>query len=193
MLDTAGPEEFSSLRDQWIRDCEGFVILYSITSRPSFEQTSAFFEQALRVKDLDHLPFVLCGNKADLEEAREVTTQEGKDQAKRFEATFFETSAKTNTNIHECYVEMARSIRRERKGYVNCPKAVVDRVILLLLLARKSDPKSSLASLDKNVLQLILKDVYETRHDRELWKPLIERERALQDDGAKPKKKCIVM
>jgi GTPase KRas len=33
ILDTAGQEEFTALRDQWIRDCEGFIIIYSIIGR----------------------------------------------------------------------------------------------------------------------------------------------------------------
>jgi GTPase KRas protein len=40
VLATGGEEEYGALRDQWIRDGEGFVLVYSITTRRSFERTS---------------------------------------------------------------------------------------------------------------------------------------------------------
>merc|ERR1712000_343119 len=48
ILDTAGQEEFTALRDQWIRECEGFIIIYSIVSRLSFHQVEVFKKQVLR-------------------------------------------------------------------------------------------------------------------------------------------------
>jgi GTPase KRas len=112
ILDTAGQEEFTALRDQWIRDCEGFVIIYSITSRSSFEQVSTFKEQVMRVKDVDSLPMMLVGNKCDLEHKREVSTQEGQDLARAFGAQFKEASAKTRVNVEEAFYDLVRSIRQ---------------------------------------------------------------------------------
>lgn len=112
ILDTAGQEEFTALRDQWIRDCEGFVIIFSITSRSSFEQVSTFKEQVMRVKDADRLPMMLVGNKCDLEEKREVSTQEGQDLGKQFGAQFKETSAKTRVNVEEAFYDLVRMIRQ---------------------------------------------------------------------------------
>merc|ERR1711974_63821 len=116
ILDTAGPEEFTALRDQWIRDCEGFVLIYSITSRPSFEQISVFKDQVLRVKDKDRIPMMLVGNKCDLEEKREVSTQEGQDLARAFGASFKEASAKTRVNVEEAFYDLVRKIRSHRQG-----------------------------------------------------------------------------
>merc|ERR1712010_395827 len=109
ILDTAGQEEFTALRDQWIRDCEGFVLIYSITSRPSFEQISVF-------KDQDRIPMMLVGNKCDLEEKREVSTQEGQDLARAFGANFKEASAKTRVNVEEAFYDLVRKIRSHRQG-----------------------------------------------------------------------------
>ena len=112
ILDTAGQEEFTALRDQWIRDCEGFIIIYSITSRSSFEQVSTFKEQVMRVKDADSLPMMLVGNKCDLEHKREVSHQEGQDLARAFGAAFKEASAKTRVNVEEAFYDLVRSIRQ---------------------------------------------------------------------------------
>jgi len=114
ILDTAGQEELTALRDQWIRGAEGFIIVYSITSQSSFEQASQFRQQILRVHDVDEMPMILVGNKCDLEHLRQVSTSEGKDLAKSFCAHFLETSAKNRTNIEEVFTSVVRLVRDKR-------------------------------------------------------------------------------
>lgn len=60
------------MREQYMRTGEGFVLVYSITARESFEEISQFHQQILRVKDKDNFPMVLVGNKCDLEYERQV-------------------------------------------------------------------------------------------------------------------------
>jgi small GTP-binding protein len=68
----AGQEEYSAMRDQYMRTGQGFILTYAITSRSSFEEIANFREQILRVKDDDTAPIVICGNKCDLESERQV-------------------------------------------------------------------------------------------------------------------------
>ena len=75
VLDTAGQEEYSAMREQYMRTGEGFLLVYSITSRQSFEEIQQFQQQILRVKDKDYFPIIIVGNKCDLEAEREVTKQ----------------------------------------------------------------------------------------------------------------------
>lgn len=75
VLDTAGQEEYSAMREQYMRTGEGFLLVYSITSRQSFEEILTFQQQILRVKDKDYFPIIVVGNKCDLESERQVTTQ----------------------------------------------------------------------------------------------------------------------
>ena len=63
------------MREQYMRTGEGFLLVYSITSRQSFEEITTFQQQILRVKDKDYFPMVVVGNKCDLESEREVTRQ----------------------------------------------------------------------------------------------------------------------
>jgi GTPase SAR1 family protein len=58
-----------------MRTGEGFLLVYSITSRQSFEEMLTFQQQILRVKDKDYFPMIVVGNKADLEGEREVSTE----------------------------------------------------------------------------------------------------------------------
>ncbi len=75
VLDTAGQEEYSAMREQYMRTGEGFLLVYSITSRQSFEEMLTFQQQILRVKDKDYFPIIIVGNKCDLNQERQVSTQ----------------------------------------------------------------------------------------------------------------------
>lgn len=77
VLDTAGQEEYSAMREQYMRTGEGFLLVYSITSRQSFEEIMTFQQQILRVKDKDYFPIIVVGNKCDLEGERQVSKQGG--------------------------------------------------------------------------------------------------------------------
>ena len=60
------------MREQYMRTGEGFLLVYSITSRNSFEEISTFHQQILRVKDKDSFPVIVVANKCDLEFERQV-------------------------------------------------------------------------------------------------------------------------
>ena len=77
VLDTAGQEEYSALREQYMGTGGGFLLVYSITSRQSFEEMTTFQQQILRVKDKDYFPIIVVGNKCDLEHERQVSTEGG--------------------------------------------------------------------------------------------------------------------
>lgn len=137
VLDTAGQEEYSAMREQYMRTGEGFLLVYSITSRQSFEEILTFEQQILRVKDKDYFPMIVVGNKADLEGEREVSTEgslhshlridvpfsspqltqqtEGQQLAKQFGCKFVETSAKSRKNVDQAFFDIVREIRRFNK------------------------------------------------------------------------------
>jgi GTPase KRas len=121
ILDTAGQEEYSAMRDQYMRTGQGFLCVYSVTSRQSFDEITTFREQILRVKDVDKVPIVLCGNKCDLETDRQITCLEGAELSKSFGCPFMETSARTRVNVEECFFELVREIRRAMGPMVKKP------------------------------------------------------------------------
>eukprot|EP00124_Ichthyophonus_hoferi_P004464 Ihof_evm3s496 gene=Ihof_evmTU3s496 len=96
ILDTAGQEEYSAMREQYMQGGDGFLCVYSIIARESFAELSQIVKQILRVKDAASFPIVLAGNKVDMENERQVTTEEGAELAASLGGLpFVETSAKT--------------------------------------------------------------------------------------------------
>mmetsp|Transcript_86867 Transcript_86867/g.106548 ORF Transcript_86867/g.106548 Transcript_86867/m.106548 type:complete len:196 (-) Transcript_86867:127-714(-) len=122
ILDTAGQEEFSSMQDQWMREGKGFLLVYSITSRPTFEECELLREKIMRTKDPEEnevIPMVLVGNKCDLEDQRAVNLNEGQKLAKDWGCAFFEASAKDKINNETCFYEVVRQIRKAEQGTNN--------------------------------------------------------------------------
>jgi len=115
VLDTAGQDEYSAMREQYMRNGEGFLLVYSIASRSSFEEINGFHQQILRVKDRDYFPVVVVANKCDLEFERQVGMSEGRDLAKHFCCKFIETSAKQRINVDEAFSTLVREIRQYNK------------------------------------------------------------------------------
>eukprot|EP01133_Synstelium_polycarpum_P005935 gene5935-6874_t len=115
ILDTAGQDDYSAMRDQYMRTGQGFLCVYDVTSRTSFEEINVVRDQIIRVKDNERVPIVLVGNKCDLENLREVTHGEGEELAKSFGCPFLETSAKKRLNVDECFFDVVREIKKALK------------------------------------------------------------------------------
>eukprot|EP00456_Euglypha_rotunda_P017117 TRINITY_DN1580_c0_g1_i15.p1 TRINITY_DN1580_c0_g1~~TRINITY_DN1580_c0_g1_i15.p1 ORF type:complete len:179 (-),score=36.95 TRINITY_DN1580_c0_g1_i15:10-546(-) len=118
ILDTAGQEEFSAMRDQWMRDGHGFLLVYNITSRKTFEDITIFYNHLLRTKDVEKVPVVLVGNKADLKTERVIQYNEGADLAKKWNCPFLETSAKIKLNS-----EIGRAVQQECRDRSRMPSS----------------------------------------------------------------------
>ncbi|XP_028042214.1 ras-related protein M-Ras-like [Bombyx mandarina] len=112
VLDTAGQEEFSAMREQYMRKGDGFLIVFSVTDKQSFENIRHFHTQILRVKDRDSYPMVVVGNKVDLVHARVVPPAAARLAARALHAPYLETSAKEPPlNIDAAFHELVRLIR----------------------------------------------------------------------------------
>jgi len=117
ILDTAGTESFLSMRDLYIKNAQGFILMYSVASRSSFSEMGTFMQQIMNVKDyVDHkqVPFVMVGNKCDLEDLRMISLEEGEKLAKEWDnCCFMEASAKTQINVEKVFEEVTRQILRK--------------------------------------------------------------------------------
>ena len=115
ILDAAGQEEFSAMREQYMRSGEGFLLVFSVTDESSFNEIHNFHEKILRVKDRDEFPMILVGNKCDLDSQRRVSNDQAQARAKELSITYIETSAKSKLNVEQAFYELVRSIREFQK------------------------------------------------------------------------------
>ena len=102
LYDTAGQEKFKSLIPMYIRDANIIIVVYDITIKDSFTHTSHWVNETKDLKREDAI-FVLVGNKIDLNDKRQVSSQEGQNYANEKEFIFFEVSARTGQGIHELF------------------------------------------------------------------------------------------
>lgn len=108
--DTAGQERFRTITVSYFKGAHGILLVYDVSDRDSFENIAHWVRQIRENAD-DRVKLVLVGNKCDRDESRVVDTKEGEELAKRYGVSFFETSAKDNKNVDECYAEIARETK----------------------------------------------------------------------------------
>ncbi|XP_013396125.1 ras-related protein O-Krev [Lingula anatina] len=113
ILDTAGTEQFTAMRDLYMKNGQGFLLVYSITAQSTFNDLQDLREQILRVKDTEDVPMILVGNKCDLEDERVVGKDQGQNLARAWNCAFLETSAKSKINVNEIFYDLVRQINKK--------------------------------------------------------------------------------
>jgi len=121
ILDTAGQEEYSAMRDQYMRTGEGFLLVFAVNEAKSFENVGNYREQIRRVKDSDEVPMVLVGNKCDLS-SRTVDSRLVQDAARSYGIPAVDTSAKTRMGVDEAFYTLVREIRKNKEKQKEKPK-----------------------------------------------------------------------
>lgn len=124
ILDTAGTEQFASMRDLYIKNGQGFVVVYSLTNHQTFQDIKTMKELITRVKGTERVPILLVANKVDLEHQREVSAAEGSHLAQIWGCPFLEASAKSRTYVNDVFAEIVREMNfnpeKEKKSYCCC-------------------------------------------------------------------------
>ncbi|OXU27243.1 hypothetical protein TSAR_002213 [Trichomalopsis sarcophagae] len=143
ILDTAGQEEYSAMRDQYMRTGEGFLLVFAVNSAKSFEvlnlqplfsnakcisrksrvlcvnhyvqDIGTYREQIKRVKDAEEVPMVLVGNKCDLQQSWAVNMTQAREVARQYGVPFVETSAKTRMGVDDAFYTLVREIRKDKE------------------------------------------------------------------------------
>ena len=100
--DTAGQERFRSLALNYLNNSHGFIFMYDITDRDSFNNVVNWIDLALE-KNVKTIANFLVGNKCDNEGKRQISIEEGKNLAKDKNLFFMETSAKANNNVQKLF------------------------------------------------------------------------------------------
>lgn len=108
--DTAGQEQFRTITRSYFRGAQGIVLVYDVTDRGTFNSVRSWMAQINDHADAQ-VNRVLIGNKCDYESARQVSTDEGQRLAQEYGVRFFETSAKNDINVTDCFTTIAREAK----------------------------------------------------------------------------------
>ncbi|XP_059960310.1 ras-related protein Rap-1b-like isoform X1 [Mesoplodon densirostris] len=107
-------EQFTAMRDLYVKNGQGFALVYSITAQSVFNDLQDLREQILRVKDTDDAPMILVGNKYDLEEERVLGKEQGQNLARQWNnCAFLESSVISKINVNEIFHDLVWQINRK--------------------------------------------------------------------------------
>ena len=105
--DTAGQERFRTVVSTYFRGAHGIFLIYDITNRDSFKNLENWLIE-IEKNASENVLKILIGNKNDLEDERDIASDEGKAFANRNGMQFIETSAKMNTNVNEAFETLGK-------------------------------------------------------------------------------------
>ena len=109
--DTAGQERFKSITRSFFNNTNGIVFVYDITNKTSFEGVKNWIKDS---EPYGRFQSVLCGNKLDLENKREVKNDTLKEYGMKKKMEVFETSAKDGTNLDKVFQKLIDLILKSR-------------------------------------------------------------------------------
>ncbi|KAL1975320.1 hypothetical protein VTN31DRAFT_3712 [Thermomyces dupontii] len=113
IVDTAGQDEYSILNSKHFIGIHGYMIVYSVASRQSFEMVSVIRDKILNHLGAEWVPIAIVGNKSDLKpEQRQVSLEEGRQIAEQFNAAFTEASARNDYNVAKAFDLMIGEIEK---------------------------------------------------------------------------------
>jgi len=103
IIDTAGQDEYSIFNSKHAIGIHGYVLVYSVTSRNSFDMIQIVYDKIVNFCGINEIPCVIVGSKTDLHQSRQVAPNEGEELAKSNNAAWVETSAKNNENVGKVF------------------------------------------------------------------------------------------
>ena len=109
--DTAGQERFRSITKSFFNNANGIIFVYDITSRQTFEGVKNWIKDSELYGKFEA---IICGNKIDLEENRDVTIDTLKEYGLKKKMAIFETSALNGKNINEAFQKLVDLILKSR-------------------------------------------------------------------------------
>lgn len=104
------PEHLVTLKDLYIKNSDGFVVLYSVCSEASFEAVRPLRERMGRLRGPKAVPLVLVGTKADLDAQRQVLTAQGRALAREWRCPFLEVTAKSKLMVDQVFTQVVREM-----------------------------------------------------------------------------------
>ena len=114
--DSIGAERFSSTVISTAKNAQGLLFTYDITSRRTFKDLDEWIN---KIQNISEFPIIIVGCKVDLEDKREVSTEEGHTFAAKYKCPFFETSARTGKGVKEAFSALIQKVYEKNKNKNN--------------------------------------------------------------------------
>jgi len=113
--DTAGQEQFRTITAAYYRKADGIITVFDVTNSESFDDVESWLTEAnMHIVPNTYIAKLLVGNKADLADKRQVSTQTAQQFADKLKIQYLETSAKTATNIEAAFMTIAKELVEHR-------------------------------------------------------------------------------
>jgi small GTP-binding protein len=103
IYDTAGQERYNSINESYYQKADAVLLVYDISNRKSFEQIKNYYCPKIEENCKKNIPIILLGNKADKENQRVVSIEEGAALAVEHKFKFKETSCLKNENVADAF------------------------------------------------------------------------------------------
>lgn len=114
LWDTAGQERYRSVTQSTYRSVNGVLLVYNLTKKETFKACEDWRKDLEnKVADFEQVQVVLVGNQLDLEEQREVSTEEAQAYADRHGFEFAEVSAKEGANVETTFQNLMDAIFKD--------------------------------------------------------------------------------
>ena len=115
--DTAGQEKYHSLAPMYYRGAAAAIIVYDITRANTFKTLKNWVEE-LKSQGPKEIAIAIAGNKADLEEEREVTRASAVEYAEEIGAMYLETSAKDDLHVQDMFIQLSNKCTQSNIVYL---------------------------------------------------------------------------
>ncbi|PWN19920.1 putative RSR1-GTP-binding protein [Microstroma glucosiphilum] len=111
IMDTAGTEQFTALKEIYMKAGNAFILVFSLTHLGSVNELGELREQILRLKGRK-VPLILVGNKSDLKADRQCPQEVGANLSRLWgKIPYYEASARKGTNVDEIFEDAVRQCR----------------------------------------------------------------------------------
>ena len=128
IVDTAGQEKFKSISGNYYKHADCCLLVYDISKRQSFEECKDYYNTNIKDKCQKDIQVIVLGNKTDLEDLRQVSSEEGAKFSEENNYLFMETSCLKNTNVADAFDTLIEITNIEAKK--NGKKLTKDGIML---------------------------------------------------------------
>jgi len=117
LWDTAGQEQYRAITRSYYRKSHGAIIVYDVTRKDSFAKLDEWIQAVREETGNENTQLLLVGNKTDLPDDREISTEDGIKFARDHNLNFLETSALNGSNVNRAFQIVLQDIHKLSQKY----------------------------------------------------------------------------